>query len=51
MSETTNSQIHNHKIGVIPLDDKPGSEKRGLTIGRYFTKPDQHPFDGVEWEE
>ena len=50
MSETTNSQIHNHKIGVIPLDDKPGSEQRGLTIGRYFTKPDQHPFDGIEWE-
>jgi ribonucleoside-diphosphate reductase alpha chain len=49
MAETKPSH-HEHKIAAAPFDDKPGSEQRGLTIERHFTTPDQHPFDGVEWE-
>jgi ribonucleoside-diphosphate reductase alpha chain len=26
------------------------SSARGMTVPRYFTRPNQHPFDEVEWE-
>jgi ribonucleotide reductase alpha subunit len=27
------------------------SNPRGVSIRRHFTRPDRHPFDGVEWEQ
>ncbi len=27
-----------------------GSQKRGLTLSRYFSKPGIHPFDELQWE-
>jgi ribonucleoside-diphosphate reductase alpha chain len=35
-----------------PRDVKPGAkaERKGLSFARYFTKPDAHPFDEIQWD-
>ena len=35
---------------TLPFHPDTTMRKRGLTFKRYFTKPDIHPFDEIEWE-
>ncbi len=32
------------------INDPTDGDGTGLTFDRHFTKPDVHPFDGIEWE-
>jgi ribonucleoside-diphosphate reductase alpha chain len=34
-----------------PNEEQPPTERRGLTMKRYFTRPGVHPYTEVEWEK
>jgi ribonucleoside-diphosphate reductase alpha chain len=47
---STSDTAQTPKLTTSPFHPDTTSRKRGLSFKRYFTKPDVHPFDEIEWE-